>query len=532
MAVRFSNFGYLYLPNSQKWNSTVCCWVRMPDVWADRGVLSFGSAGTYGTSCVLQDLANNVETVRIFQDAVLGGFASYGLGYYQTGKWYFIALVVSNTGEATYYIGMANRKGLLRKFRPFQSPDENGAVYIGAMGGGNYSTDGMAACWVKRWTVAKTQEELLLEMEGPAVVDPVGLWSSCPLANSASLQDTSGNGNHMLSTGDLDTVADVVPEVGWNAPTLTPNLRVFCLGDSRTFGTNGGGITYPGVLQTLRPGDESYVFAQNGAGTMGCYLWLRDDVLPLKSETRSNVLSLFIGVNELIAGLTSDQVLGNSLSVVELALENDIVPVLCSETSSGDWGAEQLDMINQTDALVAGQVAPFSYCRLADVPGLMDPNSVLYSGDQLHPNGDGYTVIAGEVNDALFSLQTVEFTATGVLGGIAASGAIYLESMSLLGAGVFGGVRASGNIRLEQAAAATTQAVSLDKFVAGRTLAVEANQLLALPQACKSVTALTGDFVLVNAQGNAVSDALTSLAVVPRNLVIRSGSAGVFLLRY
>ncbi|MBW4360139.1 SGNH/GDSL hydrolase family protein [Flavobacterium taihuense] len=137
----------------------------------------------------------------------------------------------------------------------------------------------------------------------------------------------------------------------------------------------------------------------NGQTTSQMLLRFRPDVIELKPK----IVVILAGGND-IAGNTGpttlETIIGNLISMCELAKANDIVVILCSILPANDFpwkrGMEPADKIEALNELI------LKYARANDI-AYVDYFSVMvderkglkaiYSQDGVHPNKEGYRVM-------------------------------------------------------------------------------------------------------------------------------------------
>lgn len=137
----------------------------------------------------------------------------------------------------------------------------------------------------------------------------------------------------------------------------------------------------------------------NGQTTSQMVLRFRPDVIELKPET----VIILAGTND-IAGNTGsislETILGNLISMCELARANDIKPILCSILPAFDYPwrrgmhpAEKIETLNRMIYQYASAnniVYIDYYSAMADEQkGL----KLIYSEDGVHPNKEGYQIM-------------------------------------------------------------------------------------------------------------------------------------------
>lgn len=176
--------------------------------------------------------------------------------------------------------------------------------------------------------------------------------------------------------------------------------RIVFFGDSIT----AGWITYdPEIFGSKKHINRGI----NGQTTPQMLLRFRQDVIELKPET----VIILAGTND-IAGNTGptslETILGNLISMCELAKVNKIKPVLCSILPAFDYPwrkgiqpAEKIEVLNtmiQRYTLVNDIVYVDYYSAMTDdQKGLQS----IYSNDGVHPNQDGYFIMKSILESAI-----------------------------------------------------------------------------------------------------------------------------------
>lgn len=146
--------------------------------------------------------------------------------------------------------------------------------------------------------------------------------------------------------------------------------------------------------------DKSYINRGiNGQTTSQMLLRFRPDVIELKPK----IVVILAGGND-IAGntgpTTPKTILGNLISMCELAKANNIEVVLCSILPANDFpwkrGMEPADKIEALNAMI------LKYARENNIPyvdyysAMVDEQKglkAIYSEDGVHPNKEGYLVM-------------------------------------------------------------------------------------------------------------------------------------------
>jgi len=149
----------------------------------------------------------------------------------------------------------------------------------------------------------------------------------------------------------------------------------------------------------------------NGQTTPQMLLRFRQDVIELQPE----IVIILAGTND-IAGNTGpttlDAILGNHISMCELAKANKIKAVLCSVLPANDypWIANR----EPADKIIALNTMIEKYAKANNIPyvnyysALVDDQKGLksiYSEDGVHPNKKGYNVMEPIIETFISNLQ-------------------------------------------------------------------------------------------------------------------------------
>jgi lysophospholipase L1-like esterase len=186
------------------------------------------------------------------------------------------------------------------------------------------------------------------------------------------------------------------------APPASGEKRIVYFGDSIT---EGWGTVYPDFFI-----GKTYINRGiSGQTTPQMLLRFRTDVIELKPK----IVVILAGTND-IAGNTGpatlEMILGNLISMCELAKANDIKVVLCSVLPAYDYpwksGLEPADKITALNKMIikyakANNIAYVDYYS----PTVDDRNGLksIYSQDGVHPNKEGYRVM-GPIVEAAISI--------------------------------------------------------------------------------------------------------------------------------
>jgi lysophospholipase L1-like esterase len=148
----------------------------------------------------------------------------------------------------------------------------------------------------------------------------------------------------------------------------------------------------------------------NGQTTSQMLLRFRPDVIELKPR----IVVILAGGND-IAGntgpTTHETILGNLISMCELAKANDIVVVLCSILPANDFpwkrGMEPADKIEALNAMILKYAKANDIAYVDYFSAMVDERKglkAIYSEDGVHPNKEGYLVMEPIVETIISNL--------------------------------------------------------------------------------------------------------------------------------
>jgi lysophospholipase L1-like esterase len=190
-----------------------------------------------------------------------------------------------------------------------------------------------------------------------------------------------------------------------NAPT-SGEKRIVFFGDSITEG-------WKNIHPDFFIGKSYINRGINGQTTSQMLLRFRPDVIELKPK----IVIILAGTND-IAGNTGpttlEIILGNLISMCELAKANNIKPVLCSVLPAYDYpwrtNIEPADKIEALNTMI------LKYARLNNI-AYVDYHSAMadqrkglksiYSEDGVHPNKEGYLVMEPIVETIIGNLEFI-----------------------------------------------------------------------------------------------------------------------------
>jgi lysophospholipase L1-like esterase len=187
------------------------------------------------------------------------------------------------------------------------------------------------------------------------------------------------------------------------APPASGEKRIVYFGDSIT---EGWGTVYPDFYI-----GKNYINRGiNGQTTPQMLLRFRTDVIELKPK----IVVILAGTND-IAGNTGpttlEMILGNLISMCELAKANDIKVILCSVLPAYDYpwksGLEPAHKIEALNKMIMRYANANNITYVDYYSAMVDERKGLksiYSQDGVHPNKEGYRVMGPIVEITLRNL--------------------------------------------------------------------------------------------------------------------------------
>jgi acyl-CoA thioesterase-1 len=178
--------------------------------------------------------------------------------------------------------------------------------------------------------------------------------------------------------------------------------RVVCLGDSLTEGFNlPPENAYPALVeQRLRGAGWPNIQVVN-AGISGATSASAVSRLKWQLRVKPHVLVLALGANDGLRGVDLDSTRANLSSAIDLALENEIVVLLAGMKLPPNYGPDYTKQFEGIFTELAREkgvaLIPFLLDGVAADPALNLP-------DGIHPNAQGYEVVARTVVDGLTPL--------------------------------------------------------------------------------------------------------------------------------
>lgn len=187
--------------------------------------------------------------------------------------------------------------------------------------------------------------------------------------------------------------------IAWAPTVATARPLVVCLGDSLTEGYGlGEGEGYPARVQALlRPLGWSEIEIVN-AGVSGSTSASGRARLQWHLRRKPDVLVLALGANDGLRGIQVETTKANLASIIDLARSHDIAVLLAGMKLPSNYGpayTKQFESMFHDLAREKGvALLPFLLAGVAGQPDLNLP-------DGIHPNADGYAIVADTVAKSL-----------------------------------------------------------------------------------------------------------------------------------
>ncbi len=174
-----------------------------------------------------------------------------------------------------------------------------------------------------------------------------------------------------------------------------PSTVVLMLGDSLT---EGYGLTkeeaYPALLETKLKKKFPNVRVIN-AGISGSTSASGESRLKWQLKNKPHILFLALGANDGLRGLSTDALKTNLEKTIVLAQKNNVHVILAGMKIPMNYGGEYRKKYEEAFTSLAKKY------NLPFVPFLLDgvaTNKKLNLADGIHPNADGYKVIAEKLH--------------------------------------------------------------------------------------------------------------------------------------
>lgn len=187
------------------------------------------------------------------------------------------------------------------------------------------------------------------------------------------------------------------------APPAIGEKRIVYFGDSITENWNA-------VCPEFFTGKTYINRGISGQTTPQMLLRFRSDVIELKPE----IVVILAGTNDIAENTgptTLEMILGNLISMCELAKVNNIKVILCSILPAYDYpwksGIEPADKIEVLNSMILKYSKTNDIAYVEYYSAMVDHQKGLksiYSGDGVHPNKEGYRVMGPIVETTLANL--------------------------------------------------------------------------------------------------------------------------------
>ena len=171
--------------------------------------------------------------------------------------------------------------------------------------------------------------------------------------------------------------------------TLDQNDSILAFGDSLTYGYNAkANESYPAVLSRLL----GYTVINEGVLGDTSHEGLRR-IAPLLEERNIKLMILLLGGNDIMQGLSMEDLKSNLKTMIQMAKEKQINVLLISVPKLSIFGLSPLELYEEVAEeedvpLLSGMMS-----NILEQPSL--------KSDQIHPNAKGYTMMAKMIYEKL-----------------------------------------------------------------------------------------------------------------------------------
>jgi lysophospholipase L1-like esterase len=176
-----------------------------------------------------------------------------------------------------------------------------------------------------------------------------------------------------------------------SAEPISANGIIVCFGDSLTYGTGAGpGMDYPSRLGE-KLGREIINAGVPGDTTASALNRLEEDVL----SASPGLVLITLGGNDLKNGVPAAEALANLIEIVETLQESGarvIVGGLRFPLRDRGYGKAYAELAERTGAVLIPHI----------LDGIMGNRNLM--SDPIHPNDDGYEVMAGSFYKAVLDI--------------------------------------------------------------------------------------------------------------------------------
>lgn len=171
--------------------------------------------------------------------------------------------------------------------------------------------------------------------------------------------------------------------------TLDQNDSILAFGDSLTYGYNAkANESYPAVLSRLL----GYTVINEGVLGDTSHEGLRR-IAPLLEERNIKLMILLLGGNDIMQGLSMEDLKSNLKTMIQMAKKKQINVLLISMPKLSIFGLSPLELYEE---VAEEEDVPLLSGMMSNI--LKQPS---LKSDQIHPNAKGYTMIAKMIYEKL-----------------------------------------------------------------------------------------------------------------------------------
>lgn len=171
--------------------------------------------------------------------------------------------------------------------------------------------------------------------------------------------------------------------------TLDQNDSILAFGDSLTYGYNAkANESYPAVLSRLL----GYTVINEGVLGDTSHEGLRR-IAPLLEERNIKLMILLLGGNDIMQGLSMEDLKSNLKTMIQMAKKKQINVLLISVPKLSIFGLSPLELYEE---VAEEEDVPLLSGMMSNI--LEQP---LLKSDQIHPNAKGYTMMAKMIYEKL-----------------------------------------------------------------------------------------------------------------------------------
>jgi len=171
--------------------------------------------------------------------------------------------------------------------------------------------------------------------------------------------------------------------------TLDQNDSILAFGDSLTYGYNAkANESYPAVLSRLL----GYTVINEGVLGDTSHEGLRR-IAPLLEERNIKLMILLLGGNDIMQGLSMEDLKSNLKTMIQMAKKKQINVLLISMPKLSIFGLSPLELYEE---VAEEEDVPLLSGMMSNI--LKQPS---LKSDQIHPNAKGYTMMAKMIYEKL-----------------------------------------------------------------------------------------------------------------------------------